>query len=121
MATAGSRLTGPFASCLQIEMLSPYEAVAERFKEQYKTFAMALDTTRHKLPVRSVHLDGDEQQFLGRKRHLLGKEQEEPPVGLALPACWHLYPFLSSSQTCSEWWRMQGAGKTAVCPGWCPK
>nr|XP_019592345.1 PREDICTED: HAUS augmin-like complex subunit 8 isoform X1 [Rhinolophus sinicus] len=48
----------------QIEMLSPYEAVAERFKEQYKTFATALDTTRHELPVRSVHLDGDGQQFL---------------------------------------------------------
>lgn len=48
----------------QIEMLSPYEAVAERFKEQYKTFATALDTTRHELPVKSVHLDGDGQQFL---------------------------------------------------------
>ncbi|XP_045709117.1 HAUS augmin-like complex subunit 8 [Phyllostomus hastatus] len=64
----------------QIEMLSPYEAVAERFKEQYKTFATALDTTRHKLPVRSVHLDGDEKQFLDdlqreltTTRHLLGE------------------------------------------------
>ncbi|XP_045408748.1 HAUS augmin-like complex subunit 8 isoform X2 [Lemur catta] len=49
----------------QIEMLSPFEAVAERFKEQYKTFATALDTTRHELPVRSIHLEGDGQQFLG--------------------------------------------------------
>ncbi|KAF6094098.1 HAUS augmin like complex subunit 8 [Phyllostomus discolor] len=64
----------------QIEMLSPYKAVAERFKEQYKTFATALDTTRHKLPVRSVHLDGDEKQFLDdlqqeltTTRHLLGE------------------------------------------------
>ncbi|XP_045408763.1 HAUS augmin-like complex subunit 8 isoform X4 [Lemur catta] len=48
----------------QIEMLSPFEAVAERFKEQYKTFATALDTTRHELPVRSIHLEGDGQQFL---------------------------------------------------------
>ncbi|XP_047554606.1 HAUS augmin-like complex subunit 8 [Lutra lutra] len=48
----------------QIEMLSPYEAVAERFKEQYKAFATALDTTRHELPVKSVHLDGDGQRFL---------------------------------------------------------
>lgn len=62
-------ISGLFSSCLQIEMLSPYEAVAERFKEQYKTFATALDTTRHELPVRSVHLDGDGQQFLGRRDH----------------------------------------------------
>uniref|UniRef100_A0A8C8YUE2 HAUS augmin like complex subunit 8 n=1 Tax=Prolemur simus TaxID=1328070 RepID=A0A8C8YUE2_PROSS len=48
----------------QIKMLSPFEAVAERFKEQYKTFATALDTTRHELPVRSIHLEGDGQQFL---------------------------------------------------------
>ncbi|XP_012519699.1 PREDICTED: HAUS augmin-like complex subunit 8 [Propithecus coquereli] len=48
----------------QIEMLSPFEAVAERFKEQYKTFATALDATRHELPMRSIHLEGDGQQFL---------------------------------------------------------
>ncbi|XP_016064877.1 PREDICTED: HAUS augmin-like complex subunit 8 isoform X1 [Miniopterus natalensis] len=64
----------------QIEMLSPYEAVSECFKEQYKTFAAALDTTRHELPVRSVHLDGDPQQFLDdlqrelmTTHHLLGE------------------------------------------------
>lgn len=63
----------------QIEMLSPYEAVAERFKEQDRTCAMALDTTRHKLPVRSVHPGGDGPQFLHdlqrlltTTRHLLG-------------------------------------------------
>ncbi|XP_019497337.1 PREDICTED: HAUS augmin-like complex subunit 8 isoform X1 [Hipposideros armiger] len=64
----------------QIEMLSPYEVVAERFKEQYKTLATALDTTRHELPVRSVYLDGDRQQFLDDLQqeltttlHLLGE------------------------------------------------
>lgn len=67
---------------VQIEMLSPYEAVCESFKEQYKTFATALDTTRHELPVRSVHLDGGAHKFLGRTGHLLGKDQEEPPVGI---------------------------------------
>lgn len=66
-ATTGSCLTGPSPSCPQIEILSPYEAVAERFKEQYKMFATALDTTRHELPVKSIHLDGDGQRFLGRK------------------------------------------------------
>ncbi|XP_055093512.1 HAUS augmin-like complex subunit 8 isoform X4 [Symphalangus syndactylus] len=48
----------------QMEMLSPFEAVATRFKEQYRTFATALDTTRHELPVRSIHLEGDGQQLL---------------------------------------------------------
>ncbi|XP_066109393.1 HAUS augmin-like complex subunit 8 isoform X1 [Saccopteryx bilineata] len=64
----------------QIEMLSPYQAVSERFKEQYKTFATALDTTRHELPVRSVHLRGDGQRFLDDLQqeltttyHLLGE------------------------------------------------
>lgn len=64
----GSCVTGLVPSCLQIEMLGPYEALAERFKEQYKTFATALDATRHELPVKSIHLDGDGQQFLGRKQ-----------------------------------------------------
>ncbi|KAB0356451.1 hypothetical protein FD754_000607 [Muntiacus muntjak] len=64
----------------QIEMLSPLEAVASCFREQYKTFATALDTTRHELPVKSVHLDGDRQLFLDElqrelttTRHLLGE------------------------------------------------
>lgn len=64
----------------QIEMLSPYEAVCESFKEQYKTFATALDTTRHELPVRSIHLGGGAQKFLDdlqqelrTTHHLLGE------------------------------------------------
>ncbi|XP_005604164.1 HAUS augmin-like complex subunit 8 [Equus przewalskii] len=64
----------------QMETLSPYEAVATRFMEQYKTFATALDTTRHELPVRSVHVDGDGQRFLDDLQreltttcHLLGE------------------------------------------------
>lgn len=48
----------------QVELLSPFEAVCERFKEQYKTFATALDTTRHELPLRSIHLEGDGHQLL---------------------------------------------------------
>ncbi|XP_036158548.1 HAUS augmin-like complex subunit 8 [Myotis myotis] len=64
----------------QIEMLSPYAAVSESFKEQYKALATALDTTRHELPVRSVHLDGGAQKFLDdlqreltTTHHLLGE------------------------------------------------
>ncbi|KAL0609571.1 HAUS augmin-like complex subunit 8 [Plecturocebus cupreus] len=51
-------------SVFAVQMLSPFEAVAKRFREQYKTFATALDTTRHELPVRSIHLEGDGRQLL---------------------------------------------------------
>ena len=108
--------------CLQIEMLSPLEAVASRFREQYKTFAMALDTTRHELPVKSVHLDGDRQLFLGESWMAAGQG-----AGQATAACWHLlgpgslYPSVSSSQgdgvSPVKWQRMWGAGKADVCSG----
>uniref|UniRef100_A0A8C6A9P3 HAUS augmin like complex subunit 8 n=1 Tax=Marmota marmota marmota TaxID=9994 RepID=A0A8C6A9P3_MARMA len=48
----------------QMELLSPFEVVCERFKEQYRTFATALDTTRHELPLKSIHLEGDGHQLL---------------------------------------------------------
>ncbi|KAM9243156.1 HAUS augmin-like complex subunit 8 isoform 2-T2 [Dugong dugon] len=48
----------------QAELLSPFEAVAGSFKEHYKTFATALDSTRHELPVTAIHLEGGCQQFL---------------------------------------------------------
>lgn len=74
-----------FPPCLQIEMLSPLEAVVSRFREQYKTFATALDTTRHELPVKSVHLDGDRQLFLGESWAAAGQG-----AGQVTAACWHL-------------------------------
>lgn len=49
-----------------MEVLQPLEAVAGCFQEHYRTLAMALDTTRHELPVRAIHLEGDGQQLLGR-------------------------------------------------------
>ncbi|KAM5190876.1 HAUS augmin-like complex subunit 8 [Callospermophilus lateralis] len=48
----------------QMELLSPFEAVCERFKEKYRMFATALDTTRHELPLKSIHLEGDGNQLL---------------------------------------------------------
>ena len=102
-----------FPPCLQIEMLSPLEAVASRFREQYKIFAMALDTTRHELPVKSVHLDGDRQLFLGESWTAAGQG-----AGQATAACWHLlgpgslYPSVSFSQGDGvypvKWQRMRG-------------
>ncbi|KAK7799571.1 hypothetical protein U0070_001458 [Myodes glareolus] len=48
----------------QIEALNPFQAVAERFKEQYKTLATALDETQHELPVRGIHMQGCGQELL---------------------------------------------------------
>ncbi|XP_021070533.1 HAUS augmin-like complex subunit 8 [Mus pahari] len=49
----------------QIEVLSPLEPVLEHFKEEYKkTLARALDTTRHELPMQTVHMEGSGQELL---------------------------------------------------------
>lgn len=48
----------------QMEVLGPLEAVAKRFKEQYKTLATALDATRHELPVQGIHMRGSGQELL---------------------------------------------------------
>lgn len=48
----------------QMEVLGPFQAVAKHFKEQYKTLATALDTTRHELPVQAIHMQGSGQELL---------------------------------------------------------
>ncbi|KAL1773183.1 HAUS augmin-like complex subunit 8 isoform X1 [Sigmodon hispidus] len=48
----------------QMEVLGPFQAVAELFKEQYKTLATALDTTRHELPVQAIHMQRSGQELL---------------------------------------------------------
>ncbi|NXY18940.1 HAUS8 protein, partial [Atrichornis clamosus] len=54
----------------QIEALSPLVAVCEQFKEQYKSFAASLDATRHELPIKNIHIEGDKQTYLDE----LGKQ-----------------------------------------------
>ncbi|NXU37271.1 HAUS8 protein, partial [Drymodes brunneopygia] len=54
----------------QIEVLSPLVAICEQFKEQYKSFAASLDATRHKLPIKNIHIEGDKQTYLDE----LGKQ-----------------------------------------------
>lgn len=57
-----------FSVCLfQIEVLSPLVALCEQFKEQYKSFAASLDATRHELPIKNIHIEGDKQTYLGMK------------------------------------------------------
>lgn len=50
---------------MQIEALTPVAAAAKTFAEEYKSFATAVDATRHQLPVKNVHIGEDPEQFLG--------------------------------------------------------
>ncbi|XP_028672222.1 HAUS augmin-like complex subunit 8 isoform X2 [Erpetoichthys calabaricus] len=49
---------------LQIEALKPIAEIAGRFTDEYRTFATALDTTRHELPVKNIHMQRDAHTFL---------------------------------------------------------
>ena len=107
-------------------MLSPLEAVASHFREQYKTFAIALDTTRHELPVKSVHLDGDRQLFLGKSWGGCGASGRTSHwCVLASPVSWVPLSLNVMSQASLQvdgvspvkWQRMRGAGKADICLG----
>uniref|UniRef100_A0A8C9FEG8 HAUS augmin like complex subunit 8 n=1 Tax=Pavo cristatus TaxID=9049 RepID=A0A8C9FEG8_PAVCR len=60
----------------QMEMLSPLVPLLERFKEQYKSFAVALDATRHKLPIKNIHIEGDMPTYLDKLQKQLSVTQE---------------------------------------------
>lgn len=49
----------------QIDILEPVAEAAKQFTNDYKCFASAVDTTRHYLPVKNFHVDGEGRQFLG--------------------------------------------------------
>lgn len=78
---------------LQMELLSPLAAVAERFKEKYRTLATAVDTTRHELPVQAIHMQGSGQELLGRNKsfavcHCHSRKEPEGPH-VSYPRCLH--------------------------------
>ncbi|PKU31076.1 hypothetical protein llap_18621 [Limosa lapponica baueri] len=60
----------------QMEVLSPLVPVCERFKEQYKSFAVSLDATRHELPIKNIHIEGDTLTFLDELQKQLTTTQE---------------------------------------------
>ncbi|XP_059345966.1 HAUS augmin-like complex subunit 8 isoform X2 [Ammospiza nelsoni] len=60
----------------QTEVLSPLVAVCEQFKEQYKSFAAGLDATRHELPIKNIHIEGDKQTYLEELEKQLRITQE---------------------------------------------
>lgn len=49
----------------QIAALTPVVETAKQFTKDYKSFATAVDTTRHELPVQNFYIDGDRMEFLG--------------------------------------------------------
>lgn len=61
---------------LQITALTPVADAAKQFTQEYKSFATAVDTTRHELPVKNFYIDGDRMTFLDKATASL-KESEE--------------------------------------------
>ncbi|XP_044054729.1 HAUS augmin-like complex subunit 8 isoform X2 [Siniperca chuatsi] len=60
---------------LQIAALTPVAEAAKQFTKDYKSFATAVDTTRHELPVKNFCIDGDRREFLDKAEACL-KESE---------------------------------------------
>ncbi|CAK6955398.1 HAUS augmin-like complex subunit 8 [Scomber scombrus] len=61
---------------LQIAALTPVAEAAKHFTKEYKSFATAIDTTRHELPVKNFYIDGDRSEFLNKAEPCL-KESEK--------------------------------------------
>ncbi|XP_029356574.1 HAUS augmin-like complex subunit 8 [Echeneis naucrates] len=61
---------------LQIAALTPLVETAQQFTEDYKTFATAVDTTRHELPVKNFYIEMDRKEFLDKAEASL-KESEK--------------------------------------------
>uniref|UniRef100_A0A3Q3XPS7 HAUS augmin-like complex, subunit 8 n=1 Tax=Mola mola TaxID=94237 RepID=A0A3Q3XPS7_MOLML len=60
---------------LQIAALTPVADAAKQFTKDYVSFATAVDTTRHELPVKNFYIDGDRREFLDKAEACL-KESE---------------------------------------------
>ncbi|XP_051516483.1 HAUS augmin-like complex subunit 8 [Myxocyprinus asiaticus] len=60
---------------LQIESLGPIAAAANKFSEEYESFATAIDATRHKLPVKNVHIGEDTGKFLDKAVGYLNRSE----------------------------------------------
>ncbi|XP_069505492.1 HAUS augmin-like complex subunit 8 isoform X2 [Ambystoma mexicanum] len=55
----------------QVEVLLPSTAKDEQFQNEYKTFATALDSTRHELPIKNIHIEGSRAHYLDKlQKHL---------------------------------------------------
>ncbi|XP_061744258.1 HAUS augmin-like complex subunit 8 [Nerophis ophidion] len=61
---------------MQVPALNRVAEIAKPFTKSYNSFASAVDTTLHELPVKNFHIDGDGKAFLGKAVACL-KESEE--------------------------------------------
>eukprot|EP00066_Takifugu_rubripes_P023862 XP_011613128.1 PREDICTED: HAUS augmin-like complex subunit 8 isoform X1 [Takifugu rubripes] len=61
---------------LQVAVLTPVADAAKEFTKEYISFATAVDTTRHELPVKNFYIDGDRREFLDKAETCL-KESEK--------------------------------------------
>lgn len=61
---------------MQIASLTPVAETSQQFMSDYKSFAAAVDTTRHELPVKNFYIDDDRRQFLEKAETCL-KESEK--------------------------------------------
>ncbi|XP_065514843.1 HAUS augmin-like complex subunit 8 [Lathamus discolor] len=48
----------------QMDLLSSLLPVCEELQGEYKRFAVSLDATRHELPIKNIHIEGDMQTYL---------------------------------------------------------
>ncbi|CAL8253585.1 unnamed protein product [Merluccius merluccius] len=61
---------------LQIAALTPMAEVSKQFTEDYQTFATAIDTTRHELPLKNCYIEGDRRDFLDKAESCLKKSEK---------------------------------------------
>ncbi|XP_061211701.1 HAUS augmin-like complex subunit 8 [Neopsephotus bourkii] len=60
----------------QMDLLSSLLPVCEELQEKYKRFAVSLDATRHELPIKNIHIEGDMQKYLEELRKQLKISEE---------------------------------------------
>ncbi|XP_062474668.1 HAUS augmin-like complex subunit 8 [Pezoporus occidentalis] len=60
----------------QMDLLSSLLPVCEELQERYKRFAVSLDATRHELPIKNIHIEGDMQKYLEELRKQLKISEE---------------------------------------------
>uniref|UniRef100_A0A8B9G0V7 HAUS augmin like complex subunit 8 n=1 Tax=Amazona collaria TaxID=241587 RepID=A0A8B9G0V7_9PSIT len=60
----------------QMDLLSSLVPVCEELQENYKRFAASLDATRHELPIKNIHIEGDMQTYLEELRKQLKISEE---------------------------------------------
>ncbi|XP_071773742.1 HAUS augmin-like complex subunit 8 [Centroberyx gerrardi] len=61
---------------LQIAALTPVAETAKQFTKEYTSFATAIDTTRHELPVKNFYIEGDRREFLDKAEACLKQSEK---------------------------------------------